>query len=152
MEPMNELTVRPGTERDLPALLALSAEWAAENITYGYYANSEKEFTGYRSWVAERDGVIVGYAAGQMESAQRDSSIQKKGDCWFELEELYVTFGQRNLGIGNRLLEQVEEDLCREGCRRLMLSGANREQDPLLRFYGKHRYKTYSVRMFKDIG
>lgn len=99
----------------------------------------------------ERDGVIVGYAAGQMETARRDSSIQRAGDRWFELEELYVMPGGRKLGIGHRLLERLEEDLRREGCRRLMLSGANREQEGLLRFYGRHQYKTYSVRMFKDM-
>lgn len=148
---MSEVILRPGEERDLPMLLALSAEWAGENLTYGYYANSEKEFLEYRSWVAERDGVIVGYAAGQMETAQRDSSIQKAGDRWFELEELYVTLGQRNLGIGKRLLECLEEELRREGCRRLMLSGANRKHDPLMRFYTQNQYKTYSFRMFKNL-
>lgn len=148
---MSEVVLRPGEARDLPTLLALSAEWAEEGLTYGYYANSEKEFLEYRSWVAERGGVVIGYAAGQMETAQRDSSIQKAGDRWFELEELYVTRGERKQGIGKQLLEYLEEDLCREGCRRLMLSGANREQDPLMRFYTRHQYKTYSFRMFKDL-
>ena len=81
--------LRPMEDRDRQAVLALSRAWAEEDITYGYFANGEGELDGCRCWVAEADGSVVGYAAGQMETASRDSSIQRAGDQWFELEELY---------------------------------------------------------------
>ena len=63
---------RPMEDRDRPAVLALSKAWAEENITYGYFANGDKELDDYRCWVAEVGGRVAGYAAGQMETAGRD--------------------------------------------------------------------------------
>lgn len=94
---------------------------------------------------------MVSYAAGQVETAARDSSIQRAGEQWFELEELYVDRAFRNCGLGGRLLDHVEEELRREGIKRLMLSGANRDQGPLLRFYLRRGMTLYSFRAFLDL-
>ena len=79
---------RPMEDQDRPAVLALYRAWAEEDITYGCFVNGEKELDGCRCWVAEVDGRVAGYAAGQMETAGRDSSIQRAGERGFELEEL----------------------------------------------------------------
>ena len=92
--------LRPMEDRDRQAVLALSRAWAEEGITYGYFANGEGELDRCRCWVAEADGSVVGYAAGQMETASRDSSIQRAGDQWFELEALYVDRAHRSRGLG----------------------------------------------------
>ena len=99
----------------------------------------------------EVGGRVVAYAAGQVETAARDSSIQRAGEQWFELEELYVDRAFRNCGLGGRLLDHVEEELRREGIKRLMLSGANRDQGPLLRFYLRRGMTLYSFRAFLDL-
>lgn len=132
-------------------MLALSRAWAEENITYGYLANGQRELEGYRCWVAEVDGAVVGYAAGQMETADRDSSIQRAGEPWFELEELYVERAFRNRGLGGRLLDHVEAALRGEGVKRLMLTGANRDQGSLARFYLRRGMTMYSFRAFLDL-
>ena len=94
---------------------------------------------------------MAGYAAGQMETAFRDSSIQRTGDQWFELEELYVAQACRGGGLGGALLGHVEETLREEGVKRLMLTGANRDQDALLRFYLRRGMTLYSFRAFRDL-
>ena len=142
---------RPMEDRDRPAVLALSKAWAEENITYGYSANGDKELDDYRCWVAEVDGRVAGYAAGQMETASRDSSIQRAGDQWFELEELYVDRTLRDGGLGGALLDHVEQALRGEGVKRLMLTGANRAQEPLQRFYLRRGMTLYSFRAFRDL-
>ena len=142
---------RPMEDQDRPAVLALSRAWAEENITYGYFANGDKELDGCRCWVAEVDGRVAGYAAGQMETAGRDSSIQRAGERWFELEELYVARACRGGGLGGALLDHVEETLRGEGVKRLMLTGANRDQDALLRFYLRRGMTLYSFRVFQDL-
>ena len=142
---------RPMEDKDRPAVLALSRAWAEEDITYGYSANGEGELDGYRCWVAEVDGRVVGYVAGQMETASRDSSIQRAGEQWFELEELYVDRAVRDGGLGGALLDYVEQILREEGVKRLMLTGANRAQGPLLRFYLRRGMTLYSFRAFQDL-
>ena len=142
---------RPMEDRDRPAVLALSKAWAEENITYGYFANGDKELDDYRCWVAEVGGRVAGYAAGQMETAGRDSSIQRAGDQWFELEELYVDRALRDGGLGGALLDHVEQALRGEGVKRLMLTGANRAQESLLRFYLRRGMTLYSFRAFRDL-
>mgnify|MGYP001855364577 CR=1 FL=1 len=82
-------------------------------------------------------GEVAGYAAGQMETAFRDSSVQRTGDQWFELEELYVDQSHRSCGLGGRLLDYVEGQL--------------RGQGPLLRFYLCRGMTLYSVRAFRDL-
>lgn len=148
---MKPVTIRPGKPEDLPELLALSAQWAEEEITYGYAANGPEDFQDYRVWAAELDGRVIGYAAGQMETAKHDSSIQKAGDRWFELEELYVAARYRSEGIGGLLLHRLEEELRLEGVGRLMLTAANRDSQKLLRFYLEDDMMGYSFRMFKEL-
>lgn len=143
--------LRPMEDRDRQAVLALSRAWAEEDITYGYSANGDEELDGYRCWVAEVDGQVVGYAAGQMETASRDSSIQRTGEQWFELEELYVDRPRRSRGLGGRLLDHVEAALRGEGVERLMLTGADRDQDALLRFYLRRGMTLYSFRAFREL-
>lgn len=151
MTQCGDAVFRPMEDGDRKAVLALSRAWAEENITYGYFANGDKELDGCRCWVAEVDGNVVGYAAGQMETASRDSSIQRAGDQWFELEELYVARAFRDNGLGGRLLDYVEGNLRNEGVKRLMLTGADRDQGPLLRFYLRRGMKLYSFRAFQDL-
>ena len=142
---------RPMGDGDRQAVLALSCAWAEEDITYGYFPNGDKELSKYRCWVAEVDGEVAGYAAGQMETASRDSSIQRAGDQWFELEEVYVGRAFRGNGLGGCLLDYVEAELRNEGVKRLMLTGANRDQGALLRFYLRRGMTLYSFRAFRDL-
>ena len=143
--------LRPMEDKDRQAVLALSRAWAEEDITSGYFANGEGELDSCRCWVAEADGNVVGYAAGQMETASRDSSIQRAGDQWFELEELYVDRSLRDGGLGGALLDHVEQALRGEGVKRLMLTGANRAQESLLQFYLRRGMTLYSFRAFRDL-
>ena len=149
--PAAELTVRPMDDRDRLAVLRLSRQWADEGITYGYAADTLADLKGYRVWVAALGPRIVGYAAGRTETAQRDSSIQKAGEQWFELEELYVDPGCRSRGAGRALLRAVEDAARGEGLGRMMFSAANRDYEPLLRFYLENDAAVYSIRLMKEL-
>ncbi len=145
------IRVRPAEPEDMPALLALSQAWAAEGITYGYSPTGREEFAGYRCWVAEAGGEVVGYAGGEADTARRDIEIQQAGERYFELEELYVCPDFRGRGVGQLLLARVEEDARREGLAKLMLNAANRNHAPLLRFYLREGMTPHSFRMFKRL-
>ena len=143
--------LRPATPEDLPALLALSKEWAEEEITYGYAPTGEEQFASCRCWAAEIDGEVVGYAAGGAKTAPRHTDIQQAGDRYFELEELYVRPDFRNRGLGRLLLERVEKDARQDGLAQLMLGAANRDHAPLLHFYLREGMAPHSFRMFKQL-
>lgn len=143
--------IRPAAAEDLSALLALSKEWAEEGITYGYAPTGEELFADYRCWVAEADGRIMGYAAGETKTAQRDIEIQKNGDRYFELEEFYVHPEFRSQGVGHLLLERVEKEARQDGLVQLMLNAANRDHVPLLDFYLREGMTPHSIRLFKKL-
>lgn len=143
--------IRPAVPEDLPSLLALSKTWAEEEITYGYMPTSQELFEGWRCWVAEMDGEVVGYAGGTVETVRRSIEIQQTGDRYFELEELYVRPSCRGSGLGRLLLERVEADARRDGLAQLMLNAANRDHEPLLRFYLREGMTPHSFRMFKQL-
>ena len=145
------IRIRPAGPEDMPALLALSRAWAAEGITYGYSPTDREAFAGYRCWVAEADGEVVGYAGGEADTARRNIEIQQAGERYFELEELYVCPAWRGRGVGRLLLARVEEDARREGLAQLMLNAANRDHAPLLRFYLREGMTPHSFRMFKKL-
>ena len=145
------IRIRPAGPEDMPALLALSRAWAAEGITYGYSPTDKEAFAGYRCWVAEADGEVVGYAGGEADTARRNIEIQQAGERYFELEELYVCPACRGRGVGRLLLARVEEDARREGLAQLMLNAANRDHAPLLRFYLREGMTPHSFRMFKKL-
>ena len=145
------IQIRPAKPEDMPALLALSQEWAAEGITYGYSPTGREAFAGYRCWVAEADGEVVGYAGGEVDTARRNIEIQQAGERYFELEELYVCPACRGRGVGQLLLARVEEDARREGLAQLMLNAANRDHAPLLCFYLREGMTPHSFRMFKKL-
>ena len=144
-------SIRAATPEDLPALLALSKVWAEEGITYGYVPTSPGEFESWRCWVSEMDGEVVGYAGGEVRTAQRDIAVQNEGDPYFELEELYVRPDCRDKGIGRLLLERVEKDAQHDGLAQLMLTAAPRDHEPLLRFYLREGMAPHYFRMFKKL-
>jgi len=143
--------IRAATPEDLSDMLALSREWAEEGVTYGYSPIGEEEFSGYRCWVAEVEGQVAGYAAGTASTARQDTDTQWAGKRYFELKELYVRQERRNLGIGRLLLERVEKDARQDGLSYLMLSAANRNPEPLLRFCIREGMAPHSFRMSKEL-
>lgn len=147
----NSIRIRPAEPEDMPVLLALSREWAAEGITFGYSPTGREAFAGYRCWVAEIDGEVVGYAGGEVDTARRNIEIQQAGERYFELEELYVCPACRGRGVGRLLLARVEEDARREGLAQLMLNAANRDHAPLLDFYLREGLTPHSIRLFKTL-
>lgn len=143
--------VRSATLKDLPALMALSEQWAQEGITYGYSPTTRKEFLACHCWVAEADGEVVGYACGKARMADQDTNTQKAGDRYFDLMELYVRPDSRDQGIGRLLLARVEDEARRKGLPQLQLNAANLDSAPLLQFYLREGMEVHHIRMFKPL-
>ena len=136
----------------LEALISMSADWAAENSTYGYYKNDRSDIEGNQIFIAERDGELLGYLFGHREEAKRASSIMADGTPYFEIEELYVVPSRRSEGIGRALFRFAEEKAKAAGIEFLMLSTATKNYKSILHFYiDELGMDFWSARLFKRL-
>lgn len=136
----------------LEKLTAMSADWAAENSTYGYYQNDRSDIEGNRIFVAEQEGMLLGYLLGHAETAKRASSIMTDGTPYFEIEELYVVPAHRSAGIGGAIFRFAEQTVKAEGMEFLILSTATKNYKRILKFYiDELGMDFWSARLFKRI-
>lgn len=136
----------------LTKLIAMSADWEAENSTYGYRKNDRSDIEGNRIFLAEQDGEILGYLFGHKETSERASSIMTDGTPYFEIEELYVVPSRRSEGVGRALFRNAEQTVKTEGVELIMLSTATKNDKSILHFYiDELGMDFWSARLFKRI-
>lgn len=149
---MEEVVIRQAQDSDLPQVAAMTDRWEAEQITYGLRRDDLDFLRQYRCWVACRGDCVLGFCLGRVEAARNMNSILPDGLPYFELEELYVDKRYRDLGLGSRLFEKLEQVLRHEGVSKIMLSTATKDTDAMLRFYrDRHDMAVWSMRLFKDV-
>lgn len=136
----------------LEKLIAMSADWEAENSTYGYRKNDRSDIEGNRIFLAEQDGEILGYLFGHEEKSERASSIMPNGTPFFEIEELYVIPSHRSEGIGRALFHCAEQAVKAAGIEFIMLSTATKNYKRILHFYiDEMGMDFWSARLFKKL-
>lgn len=116
-------------------LIALSADWAAENSCTGYRANAWDDLKDERFFLAREGGELVGYLFGHRERTKKDSSVMPAGTPVFEVEELYVRPQRRSQGIGRALFAEAERTMKEEGAAYVLLSTATKDWRAILHFY-----------------
>ena len=119
----------------LEELIALSADWEAENNCYGYRANGREDFLDKRVFLAVHGQAVVGYLLGRQTQTERDASIMPKGTVCFELDELYVKPELRSKGIGKALYERAEAAARADGMEYILLSTPSKDHRRILHFY-----------------
>ena len=133
-------------------LIALSADWEAEDSCRGYRTNTAEDLHGRRIFAAEEDGKIVGYLFGLTQRAKNSSTVVDAGTAYFELEELYVIPSRRSQGIGRRLFALAEQAAREEGIMHLLLSTATKDWKAILHFYLEELGMDFwSARLFKKL-
>ena len=133
-------------------LIALSADWEAEDSCRGYRTNTAEDLRDRRIFVAEEDGTIVGYLFGLTQQAERGSTVMDAGTAYFELEELYVIPSRRSQGIGRRLFALAEQAARAEGLGQVLLSTATKDWRAILHFYIEELGMDFwNARLFKKL-
>lgn len=136
----------------IETLISMSADWEAENSTYGYRKNERSDIEGNRIFLAEQDGKLLGYLFGQEAKSERATSIMVDGTPYFEIEELYVVPECRNQGVGRALFAFVERELTAAGIEYMMLSTATKNHKKILHFYiDELGMDFWSARLFKKL-
>lgn len=139
------------TPEVLESLLQMSADWAREDSCRGYYPNEPSDIQGNRIFLALDEGAPVGYLLGKVCTAEKDSTVMKKGTPFFEVEELYVIPTRRSQGLGGALFRFVQEQVRKEA-QYILLSTATKNWRAILRFYIEELdMEFWSARLFKKI-
>ena len=133
---ISEITIRPATEADLPAVHALMYELAVyENAPEAVAATVEEYITDFRagifeSHVAELDGQIIGMTLFFLMYSSW------KGKMLY-LDDFVVTEAHRRSGTGQLLFDAFLEEGRRRGCRLVKWQVLD-WNEPALRFYAKN--------------
>ena len=130
------MTIREAalTDAVLERLIALSRLWEAENSCHGYRANGREDIEGERVFLAEEDGLIVGYLLGHTFRTEKNTSVIPADTPCFEVEELYVIPARRSEGIG-RALFSFAANSAKDEAGFVTLSTATKNWRAILHFY-----------------
>ncbi len=120
-------------ENTIKELIELSKEWSKENISYGYIVNDESDLK-EPLFVAIDNDKIVAYIFGHFYETKKKTSYIEIGSKCFEIDEIYVTKGCRNKGIGQKLFEMIEEYV-KNKCEYLTLATSTKNYKKILHFY-----------------
>ena len=135
----------------LQKLIALSVDWAEEQSCRGYRANTEKDIAGNRIFAALEGEEIIGYLFGHKGVTEKDTSVYKCGEDYFELEELYVVPRYRNRGIGAKLFRYAEERI-KQDAGLILLGTATKNYKAILHFYIEElEMEFWNAALFKRI-
>lgn len=140
------------TDAVLAELIACSRDWEREGSCHGYRENTAEDIAGNRVFLARDDrGQLLGYLFGHRELAKQDSSILRRGQPCFEIEELYVRPAFRSQGVGGQLFRCAEETV-QDEVDVLLLSTATKNFRAILHFYiDELGMEFWSARLFKKL-
>lgn len=138
-------------ERVASELIALSADWEAEDISYGYRKNEYSTLEGKRIFIAEEDGEIIGFLFGSLEKSKNNGAVVPDGADYFEVNEIYVKSAYRSQGVGSALFHYMEEQVRPEAAY-LMLGTATKDFRAILHFYiDELGMEFWSAALFKKL-
>ncbi len=132
-------------------LIALSADWEAENISYGYRKNEYSDLDGERIFVRTENGKVIGYLFGRLEKSKNNGAVVPDGADYFEVDEIYVKPAYRSQGAGSALFRYMEEQV-RPEAEYLMLGTATKNFRAILHFYiDELGMEFWSAALFKKL-
>lgn len=138
-------------EDDLPALMKLYEQFAAEEIVYGLVAEGPDELRqrlGDYCLVAEVDDALVGFVLGS-EHTSLGLAVIPQGQRYLEIDDLYVVPAMRQRGIGGELLQAVEHRARTNGIEHFLLYSAVKDLDAIVKFYRCHGFNSWFIQMYK---
>ena len=148
---MTDILIRECTSADIRKVMELDKGWAAEDSTYGYVAESADGLAnrlGPYFLVAEVQGSVVGFAYGSVHVSE-GMAVLPAGQTYFEVDAIYVANEHRDSGIGGMLLDGLLEATQQNSIERSLVYSATKDLDRILRFYRKHGFKNWYVRMYR---
>lgn len=141
-------TIRPATIADgetvfnfISRLEEKAFDW--EHFKLKFKENISKSNVIYLVAVNEKDEAIA------FISGHGSTVLHHEGEVW-EIQEMYVSRGFRNKGIGKSLLKILEEQLIKSGCESLEVTTDVNRSDAK-RFYGRSGFRNTHLKYVKEM-
>ena len=139
-------------KEDIPKVVQLSEIFAKENCCNGIVADDEKYFADKIVAVCKIENQVVGYICCEILIQQKDNSYSKKGDSYFEIDEIYVLKNFRNKGIGKKLFAFMQDYAVLSNCKTIRLNAVSKSYKQLLKLYINELGMTFhSAYLYKNI-
>jgi ribosomal protein S18 acetylase RimI-like enzyme len=148
----SDFICRAAAPIDIPIIAKLSSDWEKENNCRGYLRNDEEYLSGFRIFVAEAGGKVIGYIFGSAETSKDMGAVMPDNSTYFEIEELYIKPEYRSKGVGRTLMKYLEDTLLTENIDKIVLSTASKDYKRILHFYIEEMGMSFwSARLFKEL-
>lgn len=161
MESNKPIMIRPMTDQDLPAVIALYRDMYAEQKQLGMVMTfNDAEIADmlaaqlksklFLLYAAECDAGITGFGIGAMIRASRKFELPVPAPFLGFIHDVYVTPDARGRGTAGRLVQALEEHFAREGISYVelhVLSG----NEPGRRFWSSQGYNDVLQVMYKQL-
>ena len=147
------MKIRNATGKDIVGISALGTRYANEVPTWGQVARTADELSRLDTrliWVAEENNRIIGYAIW-LPRKNDGSCIFTENDKILELDEIFLVPEARGKGVGSQLLQSGNDYARQAGFTKLLVYSAVKDLDPVMKFYRGNGFKTWFVRLFKEL-
>lgn len=156
------LTLRPARVEDAPVLGRMGGALVRLHHAYDgqrFMTPAQDVESGYQWWltrelkrpgavvlVAERDGVVVGYAYATVEGRDWNALLDAHG----ALHDVWVEEAARKSGVGELLVEEVVRQLRARGVPRVLLMTAS-QNEAAQRLFARLGWRTTMVEMTREV-
>jgi len=144
------LTLRRCTYEDVPKIVELSRQWSEEKVTFAYPAATEEKIInrlGDYFWVAEIDGLVIGYTHGVIQTLQYP--VFPLHSEFLEIYEVYVHPDYREAGVGHKLVDSIFAEAESNGIVHALVGSSNLDWQRTVGFYERHGFKMWYVQMYR---
>gem|GEM_PF-98344 len=148
------IAYQPYTTAHLDGVLLLSQEWHDENITFGVVPDTAEDVASYQNeyfHVALDGKRVVGYATAEIIN-DNEYGIFPCGADYLRINDVYVAKEYRSHGIGERLLNIIEQKADENSMPHIFLTSATKDAEAIQRFYLRNGYTIWATRFFKRKG
>ena len=149
------VTIRKANISDSGEIFKLEKAWEKEKINWGIFLPKDREKELVKElrrnifYVAEENGMILGFIEGEIIKAKRmkPSFEIKKGERYGELHAVYVLKKFRGKKIGKLLIDRLFEDFSKEKVKRIVLKSTSKDAWGLVNYYKKLGFEERLVDM-----
>ena len=146
------MIIRFFENNELTAIAKLSKAFANENCCNGIVADNVDYFRDKKVAVVIDNGEIIGYGYGTFDLSKKNKSYIRKNEKLFYIEEMYVVKNKRNLGVGIKLFQFLEDYAKTNGANIIELNAVSKDYNKLLNFYIKKLNMNFlSAYLYKKI-
>jgi ribosomal protein S18 acetylase RimI-like enzyme len=150
---VNQTLIRQAEGSDTQAISRLQQQWFEEGSVYGFVPESREQVEAAISpylLVAEVGNQVIGFISGSARISD-GTAVIPEGESYLEIDNLYVAPEFRRRGVGSRLITQLLARAKQRDVAYAVLYSAAKDIHSILRFYERHSFQSWYVRMFRKL-